>query len=70
MRYETCKDIVLESELVDNIVEQKSDVEIKYDEDDVQETPTLKRKCYEAVEINVKILEETMIEQLRSTKIK
>ena len=55
-----CKDVVLE--VIDNVVENRSDVKRKYDEDDVQETPTIKRKCYEVVEINVKILEQTMIE--------
>ena len=45
-----CKDIVLE--LVDNVVEQRAGVEIKCNEDDVQETVEIKRKCPEAVEID------------------
>ena len=43
-----CKDIVLE--LVDNVVEQRSGFKRKYDEDDVQQTPEIKRNCHEAVE--------------------
>ena len=42
-----CKDIVLE--VIDNVVENRSDVKRKYDEDDVQETPAIKRKFHEAV---------------------
>ena len=50
---DVCKDIVLE--FIDNVVENRSDVKIKYD---VQETPDKKRKCYEAVEIDAKTLEK------------
>ena len=46
-RDDICKDIVFE--VIDNVVENRSDVKRKFDEDVVQETFELKRNCYEAV---------------------
>ena len=52
-----CKDIVLD--LVDRVLEEnRSDVEIEYDEDDVQETPAIKRKCYEIEALRKKLIEQ------------
>ena len=45
---DVCKDIVLE--LIDNVVENRSDVKRKFDEEDVQETPAIKRKYERCLE--------------------
>ena len=45
-RGDMCRDMVLG--LVDRVLaENRSDVERNHDEDDVQETPAITRKCYE-----------------------
>ena len=55
LKEKICKDIVLE--MIDNVVKNRSDVKIKYDEDDdLQETPEMKRKYYEAFEIDEEAL--------------
>ena len=63
-----CKDIVLE--LVDNVVEQRSGFKRKYDEDDMQQTPEIKRNCHEAVEIDDEALRNIMIIQNKEYKHK
>ena len=53
-----CKEILLD--LVDKVLEEnRSDVKRKYNEDDVQETPAIKRKCYEIEALRKKLIEQT-----------
>ena len=63
-----CKEIVLE--LIDNVVENRSDVKIKCNEDGVQETFEMKRKSHEAVEIDDEALRNIMIIQTKEYKHK
>ena len=63
-----CKEIVLK--LIDNVVEQRSGIERKYVEDDIQETFEMKRNCHEAVEIDNEALRNITIIQTKENKHK
>ena len=64
-----CKEILLE--LVDKVLdENRSDVNIKYDEDNVQEKPEIKRNYYEEFGIDEESLRKRLIEQTFNYKQK
>ena len=57
--------------MVDKVLDEyRSDVKVKYDEDNVQETPEMKRNYYEAFGIDEEPLRKKLLEQTINYKQK